>query len=76
MQWIDWLILIAAIFLIVSVTLQNSDDDIQDAFSGEKSELYKNRKTMGFEAFLVKSSTVLSVLFVGLVILAIIIRGY
>lgn len=76
MQWIDYLILIAAILLIVSVSLQKSDDNIQDAFSGEKSELYKNRKSMGFEAFLTKSSTIFSIVFVGIIIIALIIRGY
>lgn len=76
MQWIDYLILIFGIFLIISVVLQKSDDNIQDAFSGEKSELYKNRKSMGLEAFLARSSTVLTILFVGFIILALAMRGF
>jgi preprotein translocase subunit SecG len=56
--------------LIGTVLLQTSQDDIKDAFSGEKSELFKNRKSRGLELFLVRSSAVLSVILVVLVIVS------
>ncbi|MBU1142102.1 MAG: preprotein translocase subunit SecG [Firmicutes bacterium] len=68
MIWADYLIIIVAILLVVTVLLQHSQDNIQDAFSGEKSELFKNRKTRGLELFLVRSSAVLALLLVVLVV--------
>lgn len=66
----DWLTLIVGIFLTVVVLLQQADDDIKDAFSGEKSELFKNRKIRGFDLFMLRSTTVLAVLFVVFLIVA------
>jgi preprotein translocase subunit SecG len=68
MIWVDYLIIIVAILLVVTVLLQHSQDDIKDAFSGEKSELFKNRKTRGLELFLVRSSAVLGLLLIVLVV--------
>ncbi len=70
MLWIDYLVIITAILLVGTVLLQHSQDDIKDAFSGEKSELFKNRKTRGFELFLVRTSAVLSVLLIVFVVLS------
>ncbi len=70
MIWADYLTIIVAILLVVTVLLQHSQDNIKDAFSGEKSELFKNRKTRGFELFLVRSSAVLAILLVVLVVLS------
>ncbi|MGI6787583.1 MAG: preprotein translocase subunit SecG [Acholeplasmataceae bacterium] len=64
MQWIDYIILIASIFLIAVVLLSSAQDDIQDAFSGAKSELFKNQKARGFERVLNISALVLSVIFI------------
>lgn len=66
----DWLTLVVGILLIIVVLLQQGDDDIQDAFSGEKSELFKNRKIRGFDLFMLRSTTVLAVLFVVFIILS------
>ena len=66
----DWLTLIVGILLILVVLLQQADDDIKDAFSGEKSELFKNRKVCGFDLFMLRSTTVLAVLFVAFIIIA------
>ncbi len=66
----DWLTLIVGILLIIVVLLQQADDDIKDAFSGEKSELFKNRKVRGFDLFMIRSTTVLAVLFVAFIIIA------
>ena len=68
MIWVDYLIIIVAILLVVTVLLQQSQDNIQDALSGEKSELFKNKKTRGLELFLVRSSAVLALLLIVLVV--------
>jgi preprotein translocase subunit SecG len=70
MNWADILVIIVTILLIGTVLLQTSQDDIKDAFSGEKSELFKNRKSRGLELFLVRSSAFLSVILVVLVIVS------
>ena len=70
MNWADILIIIVTLLLIATVLLQQSQDDIRDAFSGEKSELFKNRKSRGLELFLVRSSAVLGLLLIVLVVIS------
>ncbi|MFU8792407.1 MAG: preprotein translocase subunit SecG [Acholeplasmataceae bacterium] len=70
MIWIDFIAIIATILFIAVVLLQSSQDNIQDAFSGEKSELFKNRKTRGFDLFLMRSSIVLAVIIFVAVVLS------
>ena len=70
MIWADYIALIATILFIGVVLLQSSQDDIKDAFSGEKSELFKNRKTRGFDLFLMRSAMVLAVIIVVMVVLS------
>lgn len=71
MLWIDYIILVISIFLIVIVMMQNSKDDINDAFNGSKSELFKNQKTRGLELVLQRTTAVLAVLFVVAVIVSV-----
>lgn len=66
----DVILLVIAIFLILFVVIQGSKDDIQQAFSGEKSELFKHQKQRGFELFLSRSTLVLSVLFMVIAFVA------
>jgi preprotein translocase subunit SecG len=69
MIWVDYIVIIASILLVASVALMSSQDDIKDAFSGERSELFKNRKTRGLELFLMRFTAVVSViLIVGVVL--------
>ncbi len=68
MIWVDYILLILAIALIAVVMLQNSKDDINDAFNGSKSELFKNQKTRGIELVLQRATIVIAVLFVASVI--------
>ena len=75
MRWIDVIILIIAIALIVIVMLQNSKDDINDAFSGTKTELFKNQKTRGIELFLSRTTMVLALLFIVFVLIATILQN-
>jgi preprotein translocase subunit SecG len=70
MFFVDYLIIIVSILLVVAVLLQSSQDDIKDAFSGEKSELFKNRKTRGLELFLLRASAVLVTLLIVLVVVS------
>ena len=64
MIWVDYILLSLAIALIVVVMMQNSKDDINDAFNGSKSELFKNQKTRGIELVLQRATIVIAVLFV------------
>lgn len=70
MRWYDYIVLIVSVLMVVVMLLQKSQDSISDAFSGEKSDLFKNKKARGFEKVLDISMLVLSVLFVGLIILS------
>ena len=64
MQWVDYIVLIAAVLLIAVVLMSNAQDDIQDAFSGARSELFKNQKARGFERVLNISALVISIILV------------
>ncbi len=66
----DILLLIAALFLITLVVLQSSKDNINNAFSGEKSELFNNQKQRGFELIMSRATAVTSVVFILLSIWA------
>ena len=68
MDFFDVLLLIVSILLVIVVLLQSSKDDINDAFSGNKSELFKNQKSRGLEAVLQKATWVLGILFIALAI--------
>jgi preprotein translocase subunit SecG len=68
MDFFDVLLLIVSVFLIVVVLMQSSKDDISDAFSGNKSELFKNQKSRGLEAVLQKATWVLGIVFIVLAI--------
>ncbi len=70
MIWIDYFIVFDAIFLAIIVMMMRSTDNINDAFSGEKSELFKNKKTRGFELFLMRAAAVLSAILVVAVVLS------
>lgn len=68
---IDIIVAIVAVLLIIIVMMQGSKDDINDAFNGSKSELFKNQKTRGFELVLQRTTAVLAVLFIVLVIVSV-----
>ncbi len=70
MRPIDFIILIVSICLVIVVLMQQSKDDINDAFSGNKSELFKNQKSRGIELFLERSTAVLAILYIVLVLAA------
>lgn len=70
MHVIDWFILVISLFLIVIVMMQNSKDDINDAFSGSKTDLFKNQKSRGIDLVLERATLVLAVVFFVLIIVA------
>ena len=70
MHVIDWFILVISLFLIVIVMMQNSKDDINDAFSGSKTDLFKNQTTRGIDLVLERATLVLAVAFFVLIIIA------
>ena len=70
MTFLDICIIIVSILLIIIVMLQNSKDDINDAFSGSKTDLFKNQKTRGIDLVLQRGTMVLAILFFVLVIIA------
>ncbi len=74
MIWSDIVVLILGILIILFVAVQESQDNIQEAFSGEKSDLFKNQKARGLELFLMRSTFVLVALFVFFVILTLVLR--
>ncbi len=70
MIWVDYIVIVTAVLLAVVVMMMHSTDNIKDAFSGEKSELFKNKKTRGFELFLMRTAAVLAVVLVVTVVLS------
>ena len=70
MLWVDYIIIVVAVLSSVVVLLQSSQDNIQDAFSGEKSELFKNKKSRGFELVMMRASAILGALLIILVVVS------
>ncbi len=66
----DILLLTVALFLITLVVMQSSKDNINNAFSGEKSELFNNQKQRGFELVLNRVTAGVSFLFILLSVYA------
>ena len=66
----DIILLIVALFLITLVVLQSSKDNINNAFSGEKSELFNNQKQRGFELVLSRVTAGTSLVFILLSVYA------
>ncbi len=66
MDFNDIILIIVALFLITLVVLQSSKDNINNAFSGEKSELFNNQKQRGFELVMSRVTAVTSVVFIML----------
>ena len=77
MYWLDYILLVISLLLIVVIVLQNSKDDATSAISGEKSELFTNKKQRGLEKRINQVTAILSVLFfVVALLLALIPRLY
>ena len=70
MKAIDYIVLVVALLLIVLIMMQESKDNIQDAFSGEKTDLFKNQKQRGIEKIRSIVTAVVAVLFLVLTFVA------
>ncbi len=69
LKWYDYILLVVSIFMILLVVVQSSKEDASKAFSGEKSDLFANKKQRGLEKLINQTTTVLSVVFFVLAIL-------
>lgn len=74
MIWSDYIVFVLGILLILLVSIQESQDNIQEAFSGAKSDLFKNQKTRGLDLILMRSTFVVVILFVFFVFLSLILH--
>lgn len=70
MLWTDVLVFILSILIILTVGTQQSQDSVSDAFSGEKSDLFKDQKARGLELFLMRSAFVFALVFVVLILVS------
>ncbi len=70
MKAIDYIVLVIALLLIVLIMMQESKDNIQDAFSGEKSDLFKNQKQRGLEKVMSIITAGVAILFIVLTFVA------
>jgi preprotein translocase subunit SecG len=59
----DILLIIVSCLLIIIIVLQESKEDATSAFTGEKSELFANKKERGIEVWISRITTVLSIAF-------------
>lgn len=69
LAWYDWILLIVSIALILIIVLQNSKDDVNNTFSGEKSDLFANQKARGAEKVINQLTTGLAIAFFVLAII-------
>ena len=67
---VDALFMIVSVILIILVALQSSKQGLSDSLSGGNSELFKNQKERGAEAYIVRATYIRSVIFLilGLII--------
>ncbi len=70
----DYFVLVFSILMIIVVMLQTSKDDINDAFNGSKTELFKDQKVRGAELFLQRSTLVIAIIFIALVITSVVLH--
>jgi preprotein translocase subunit SecG len=69
---IDYILLVVSLLIISLVVIQGSKDNINNAFSGEKSELFNNQKQRGFELILSRITLGTSLVFIVLAVFAMI----
>ena len=63
LYFLDYILLAISVLLIVIIVLQSPKDDVNSAFSGEKSELFANQKQRGMEKVISIATAVLSIAF-------------
>jgi preprotein translocase subunit SecG len=70
MSAVDILLLIVSVLLITIIVLQDSKEDASQAFSGEKSDLFANKKQRGIELWINYITAGLSIAFFVLAIIS------
>jgi len=68
MQFPDWIIFIASILMIAISALQSSKDDVMSAFTGNNTELFRNKKVQGPDVFFNRAMIILGILFFAMII--------
>ena len=68
MQFPDWIIFVASILMIAISALQSSKDDVMSAFTGNNTELFRNKKVQGPDVFFNRAMIVLGILFFAMII--------
>jgi len=68
MQFPDWIIFVASILMIAISALQSSKDDVMSAFTGNNSELFRNKKVQGPDVFFNRAMIILGILFFAMII--------
>ena len=68
MQFPDWVIFIASILMIGISALQSSKDDVMSAFTGNNSELLRNKKVQGPDVFFNRAMLIISILFFAMIL--------
>ncbi len=63
---VDILFVIVSVILIILVALQSSKQGLSDSLSGGNSELFKNQKERGAEAYVVRATYICSIVFLVL----------
>ena len=63
MTFWDVLLLIVSCLLIAIIVLQDSKEDSSNTFTGEKSELFANKKERGIELWIKRVTFVLCIVF-------------
>ncbi|MGM9899009.1 MAG: preprotein translocase subunit SecG [Bacilli bacterium] len=76
LSWYDYILLVVSLIMIFLVVIQSSKEDGMSAFTGEKSELFANQKQRGLEKAINTTTTVLSIVFIVLTILANVLPRY
>jgi preprotein translocase subunit SecG len=64
----DWIIFIATILMIGISLLQNSKDDVMSAFTGNNSELFRNKKVQGPDVFFNRAMLIVSIIFFAMIL--------
>lgn len=76
LSWYDYILLVVSLAMILLVVVQTSKEDGMSAFTGEKSELFANQKQRGLEKAINTTTTVLSIVFLVLTVLANVLPRY
>ena len=69
--WKEILLFIASLLLITIVLLQDSKEDADTAFTGEKSGLFSNQKVRGIDLFMMYATLAVVLFYVTFAVLTI-----